>query len=172
MFDWLEGASDAVVGGVMSVMVMTGLAEAPAERFEMTMMLDGLAEQCYIDPDIDRLWASVVNGEALVIPEDIRQWFGELQTRIDEDYRELVVPVKGLWRGADVAALAFIAGNDNGISLISVHFGGEGLDTGLFGSLAARSQSLLEADPDNFIGISTGFVADSSPPQYYCDFST
>lgn len=172
MFDWLEGAGDAVMGVFVSVMVMTGLADAPPERLDMTMMLDGLAEQCYIDPDIDRLWASVVNGEALAIPDDIRPWFGDLQVRLDDEYREMLIPVKASWRGAEVSAIVFIVGNDNGISLISVHLGGAGLQPAVFQSLANASQALLAADPDNFMGISTGFVPDSTPPQYYCDFST
>lgn len=173
MFEWLEQAGDFAMSGVMAAMVWTGLAEAPPERIELGPFLAGFEQSCAVGPELEAFWQSLISGEQLAIPDYAKPYFGPLQTHLQDEYRELLVPVKGEWLGYDVDAFAAYAGNDNGIAVMSLFFSPhqDGLMESL-GPVARASGAVLDADPENFTGVSTDLVMNGGVAQFYCDFST
>jgi hypothetical protein len=74
--------------------------------------------------------------------------------------------------GHEVAGISVIAGIDNGYSSIGVVFepGQQALDAA-FAPLAAQSDAIMQADPDNLVGASAVYGTFGGEPQYICDFS-
>lgn len=75
--------------------------------------------------------------------------------------------------GHKVDHLAFYAGNENGISILTVRF--DPADEGVhatFEPLAGASSARLAADPENYINVTTAFVSEGGVSQYYFDYST
>lgn len=173
MNEMLNSVSTFVMNGVIGTMGAVGVVgEAPAQ-YPLDTMLVGFADGCEVSSELSDLWMSAARGEALVLPEASENYFGEPQIRMDSDFREIRLPVKGEWLGHAVEYFVFFAGNDNGIAVVSVRFDPADesvLDT--FEPLAAASEAKLAVDPENFIGITTAFVAEGGVSQYYCDFST
>ncbi len=173
MFEWVDKASDAVMGGVVSVLGFVGLGEEAPTHLDLSMLLDGLTEQCHIDPDLDRIWTSIAQGEAIALPEDYRPYFGDLEIQVEDEYREVRIPIKGMWKDFEVSHIALIMGIDSGISIVSVYFEtDQAALEATFLPLALASSAALDADPDSIVGITTDFGTFRGIPQYYCDFST
>lgn len=173
MWDWLEAAGDAVVNGVIVGMGMVGLVQEAPERYALDTMMAGFADGCEVSAELEDFWWSAINGERLVLPDDARYYFSDMQVRRDEDFRELRIPVKGSWMGHNVDYFAFFAGNENGISILSVRF--DPADEGVhatFPPLAEASAAKLTTDPENFTEVSTAFVSEGGVSQFYCDYST
>jgi hypothetical protein len=172
MWDWLEAAGDAVVSGAIVGMGVMGLvAEAPP-HFPLDAMMTGFTEECALSPELEAFWHSAISGEAIVLPETARHYFGEPQIRVDDEFREIRIPVEGKWMGHVVDHFSLFAGNDNGIAVLSVRF--DPADTGVegtFAPLAEASGAKLDADPENYTEVSTAFVSEDGITQYYCDYS-
>ncbi|GGA47136.1 hypothetical protein [Pelagibacterium lentulum] len=173
MFEWVDKAGDVVMGSVVAVLGFVGLGDEPPTHLDLSMLLDGLTEQCHIDPDLDRIWASIAQGEPIPLPEEYRPYFNDLEIQIEDEYREVRIPIKGMWKDFEVSHIAFIMGIDSGISIVSVYFQPDqpALEA-TFVPLALASSTALDADPDNIVGITTDFGTYRGIPQYYCDFST
>ncbi|WP_404403160.1 hypothetical protein [Pelagibacterium halotolerans] len=173
MFEWIEGAGTFVKGAAVVALGAVGLGEEPPTHYRLDGMLAGFAEACSISPDLEQLWAAMARGEALALPADGSDYFDAAEVHIAEDYREIRLPVRGLWKDHKVAALTAVAGNDNGISSFSVHFAPDQPTlVATFGPLADAASAKMAADPDNFAGFSTDFGTFNGIAQYYCDFST
>ncbi|WP_196257713.1 hypothetical protein [Pelagibacterium limicola] len=173
MFEWIDAAGDAVMGGVIGVMGLVGLVDEAPSRYPLDAMMAGFTEECQLSGALEALWTSAVNGEALVLPDLGEHYFGDIQVRQDEEFREIRVPVEGEWMGHSVDHFALFAGNDNGIAVLSVRF--DPTDTEVaatFAPLAQASAAKLDTDPENYTEVSTAFVSEGGLSQYYCDFST
>jgi hypothetical protein len=172
MLDWLETAGDFLMGTAISTLSVVGLGPDEPSRYQMDALLTGLIEGCEISNDLGVFWEQVVADGTLIVPNDASAYFSAAQIAIREDHRQLRVPVQGIWMGHEVAAISVIAGIDNGYSSIGVVFvsGQEGLDAAM-APLAAQSDAIMQADPDNLVGASAAYGNFGGEPQYICDFS-
>lgn len=161
------------MGSLVSVLGFVGLAEEAPTHLDLTRLLDGLTEQCHVTPELERIWTSIAEGQAIVMPEEYRPYFDDLEIQIEDEYREVRMPIKGKWKDFEVSHIAFIMGIDTGISLVSVYFVPDqpALEA-TFLPLALASSEALAVDPDNIVGITTDFGTYRGITQYYCDFST
>ncbi|MCD7060075.1 hypothetical protein [Pelagibacterium xiamenense] len=173
MFEWIGEAGSFVKGAAVAALGAVGIGEEPPAYYPLDGMLAGFETACAISPDLESLWASMAHGETPVLPADGAEYFDAAEVRIAEDYREIRLPVRGLWKDYAVNALTVVAGNDNGISSFSVHFApGQPALAATFGPLAEASSAAMAADPDNLVAFTTDFGTFNGITQYYCDFST
>lgn len=175
MLDWMDAATDAVMGGVVGVMGMVGLAEEPPRQFVLDTMLTGFTEGCEMSPALEVFWWSVVDGQAMALPQGGEGFFSDPQISNRDEFREIRIPVNAIWMGHDVDHVAIYAGNDNGISIIAIRFDAAEAEAelaGTFAPLAERSQTMLDNDPELLAEMITEFVSFGGLSQYYCDYST
>jgi hypothetical protein len=172
MLDWLETAGDFLMGTAISTLSVVGLGPDEPVRYQMDTFLAGMTEGCEISSDLGVFWEQLVADGTLIVPADSGAYFSATQIAVREDHRELRVPVQGTWMGHEVAGISVIAGIDNGYSSIGVVFepGQQALDAA-FALLAAQSDAIMQADPDNLVGASAVYGTFGGEPQYICDFS-
>lgn len=172
MLDWLETAGDFLMGTAISTLSVVGLGPDEPARYQMDTFLAGLTDGCEISSDLGAFWEQIVADGTLIVPAGASGYFSATQVAPREDHRELRVPVKGEWMGHAVSAISVIAGIDNGYSSIGVVFasGQEGLDAEM-APIAAQSNAMMQADPENLVGASAVYGNFGGAPQYICDFS-
>lgn len=173
MWEWVESAGDMVASGVIAGMGLVGLVKEAPTHYPLDSMMSGFTDECQLSPELEAFWYSAVQGEALKLPDGGEHYFGDVQIRQDEEFREIRIPVKGAWKGHVVDHFALFAGHENGIAVLSVRFDpADGDVAATFAPLAAVSAAALDADPENYTEVSTAFISEDGMTQYYCDFST
>lgn len=115
------------------------IACSGAARAEQGVKLDdfvgGLVPNCEYSSTFERFRRSVAarygrnmdgkrtkSNAALAVPAEIKSVMGSIASRNKGEWTEVVVPVTGTIRSLPVRALEFAFGNQNGISVTSLHF--------------------------------------------------
>lgn len=121
------------------VMAAFLIACSGAARAEQGVKLDdfvgGLVPNCEYSSAFERFRRSVAarygrnmdgkrtkSNAALVVPAEIKSVMGSIASRNKGEWTEVVIPVTGTIRSLPVSALEFAFGNQNGISVTSLHF--------------------------------------------------
>ncbi|SDG46829.1 hypothetical protein SAMN04487974_10364 [Pelagibacterium luteolum] len=161
-----------MLGTAFSALSLVGLAPETDQPFVMDTMLAGLAEGCEMSPDLAVFREQLVADGSYILPPGAAEHFVEAQIAVHDDYREIVVPVDGVWQGHRVDGLLILAGIDNGISAFSVVFDAEDIGVAdTFAPLAVSSNQRMADDPENIVGASAAFGTFQGRTQYICDFS-
>ncbi|WP_455959878.1 hypothetical protein [Methylorubrum aminovorans] len=115
------------------------IACSGAARAEQGVKLDdfvgGLVPNCEYSSVFERFRRSVAarygrnmdgkrtkSNAVLVVPAEIKSVMGSIASRNKVEWTEVVIPVTGTIRSLPVSAIEFAFGNQNGISVTSIHF--------------------------------------------------
>ncbi len=172
MFEWMDAAGDFVMGGVVSTLSVFGMGPTEPAAYGFDPLLEGLAQDCSVSPDLGAMWEQVLADGTLIVPADAQPHVMAPQFAVHDDYREVHIPVEGTWRDYPLDGIVIISGLDNGISSIGVTFAepAPGLAE-TFTTLAHDAQTRLTADPENMTGVTAAFGHYAYGSSYICDFS-
>lgn len=149
------------------MIVATLIAYSGVSRAEQGVKLDdfvgGLVPNCEYSSAFERFRRSVAarygrnmdgkrtkSNSALVVPLEIKSVMGSVASRNKGEWTEVVIPVTGTIRSLPVSAIEFALGNQNGISVTSIHFAWPKADVQkILGPEIARGSELIKHQTRN-----------------------